>query len=124
LLLDVGEGGRLLKARDFDEEDPNSIAETLREMSETCALDVAARGGIGVTGDRHSAFTASDIGDLMGIRLRGVEEITERAVRRIHDAEHDWEEREHPEDFYVRYSNMGQAELAELAAELRRKNRR
>lgn len=111
LLLDIGEGGRLLKARDFDEGDADGIAEALREMPETCALDVADRG----------STISRVIGDAMGVRRDTVEMLISGALQSIRDGEHDWEEREHPEDFYVRYSNMGAAELAELAAELRRK---
>lgn len=119
LLLDVAEDGRLFVSRDIDEGDADGIVEALASMPETCALDVADRGGI----------SAEDIGELMNIRRdgpRGISAQISRAAAKIAESNErdDFDEREHPEDFYIRYSNMGAAELAEIAAELRRKARR
>lgn len=114
LLLDVAEDGRLFMTRDLDEGDADSIVDALREMPETCALDVAAAGGM----------TFEQVAVLMSMRKQSVDQVEKRALERLRAAEHDWEEREHPEDFYVRYSNMGATELAEVAAELRRRNKR
>ena len=113
LLLDIAEDGRLFVTREIDEGDADDIVEVLTAMPETCALDVAARG-----------MTLEEIAALMGMRRQSVDQVAQRALERIRAADHDWEEREHPEDFYIRYSNMGAAELAELAAELRRKGKR
>ncbi len=44
LLVDVSSHGHLFKTRDFDEDDGNSIAETLNSMPHTCAWDVGAIG--------------------------------------------------------------------------------
>jgi hypothetical protein len=114
LLLDVAEDGRLFVSRDIDEGDADSIVEALASMPETCALDVAERGGA----------SAVEIGEMLEMHHKVVERTIREAGARVRDANVDWEEREHPEDFYIRYSNMGAAELAEIAAELRRKARR
>lgn len=110
LLLDVTSDGRLYLTRELDEQDEDSIADALREMPETCALDVADRG----------ASTSRTIADLLGMaRRQGVEETVSVALEKIRKGGHDFEEREHPEDFYIRYANCGADELAEIAAELR-----
>jgi hypothetical protein len=101
-------------SRDLDENDATSIAEALQAMPETCALDVADRGGM----------TLEGVAELLGMRKQSVDEVVTRAARAIRDSGVEFDEREHPEDFYTRYSNMGAAELAEVAAELRRRNRR
>jgi hypothetical protein len=101
----------LFISRELDESDADSIVEALASMPETCALDVAERGGL----------SQDDVAGLMGVIQQRVDQVEKRAGQRIRAAGHDWEEREHPEDFYIRYSNMGAAELAELSAELRRK---
>jgi hypothetical protein len=107
LLLDVAADGRLLTMRELDENDADSIVDALEEMPETCALDVEARGGVSSTA----------VGVLLGIGARKVEMII-RGVGSRHDRE-DFDEHEHPEDPYVKYTNMGADELAEIAAELR-----
>jgi len=114
LLLDVAEDGRLFVSREMDEGDAGSIVDALASMPETCALDVADRGGA----------SAVEIGEMLQMHHKVVERTIREAGARVRDQDVDWEEREHPEDFYIRYSNMGAAELAELAAELRRKARR
>lgn len=112
LLVDIGSDGRLLKMREFDENDPDSIAAAIEEMDETCALDVADRGGV----------TSVRVADLVGIRRQGVEEIISEVGAQL-DRD-DFEERDHPEDFYIRYSRMGADELSEIAAELRRRGKK
>jgi hypothetical protein len=107
LLLDIGEDGRLLKAHDFDEQDADSIAEALREMDETCSLDVAARGGM----------TSRAVGELLGL----CREEVQRCVSGIGEQldRDDFDEHEHPDDPYLKYTNLGADELAEIAADLR-----
>jgi hypothetical protein len=111
LALDIAEDGRLFLAHDFDESNADSIVEALAAMPETCALDVAERGGI----DRETA------GDILGIGHDMVKLSSMRAMAKIRAMGIEFDEREHPEDFYVRYSQMGADELAEVAAELRRR---
>lgn len=113
LLLDVAEDGRLFVTRDMAEHDGDSIVEALREMPETCALDVAEQGGV----DRETA------GEMLGVGADMVKLSTMRAMAKIRASGVDFDEREHPEDFYVRYSSMGADELAEVAALLRRRAR-
>src|SRR5574337_1021758 len=111
LLVDVGADGRLLRSHDFDEEDEGSIADALCEMSETCSLDVAALGGA----------DAERVGDLVGISREEVHRCIQGVGRQLsRDA---FEECEHPEDFYLRYADTGADDLAEIAAELRRRDR-
>lgn len=114
LLLDVAEDGRLFMTRDLDESDVDSIVEALREMPETCALDVADGGGA----------TLEQVGDLLAVTSNMVTQVQTRATRAIRASGVEFDEREHPEDFYERYSNMGADELAEVAAELRRRAKR
>jgi len=106
LLLDIGEDGRLLKARDFDEHD-ESVVDVLCEMDETCALDVAGRGGI----------TAREVGVMVGI----CREEVQRCISEVGDQldRDEFDERKHPDDPYLKYSDMGADDLAELAALLR-----
>lgn len=115
LLLDIAEDGRLFMTRDVDAEDVESIVEALREMPETCALDVAERGGV----------SARDVGEILGMHHKVIERTVRETAARlgVEYDEDDFDEREHPEDFYVRYSLMGADELAEVAAELRRRAR-
>lgn len=110
LLLDIGRDGRLLRARDFDEIDARSIADALEEMPETCALDVADRG----------PRSAADVAELLGLKHDAVDEVVRRCGEQL-DRDN-FDEREHPEDFYIRYSNLGADELAEITAELRARN--
>lgn len=112
LLLDVASDGRLYRARNFDEDATESILEALRAMPETCALDVADRGGT----------TSRDIGEMMGVRRDTVETMISTAARSLDH--HEFDEHEHPEDFYVRYSNMGADEISEIAAILRARAKR
>jgi len=113
LFLDIAEDGRLFISRDVDENDEDSIVEALRSMPETCALDVADRG----------ETSAADIGEILQTHHKVIERTIREAGARVRDQDVDWDEREHPEDFYIRYSNMGASELSELAAELRRRAR-
>lgn len=112
LLLDVASDGRLNRARDFDENAAESILDALQAMPETCALDVADRGG----------STSKEIGEMIGVRRDTVESMVSNAARRLDH--HEFDEREHPEDFYVRYSNMGADEISEIAAILRARAKR
>lgn len=107
LLLDIGEDGRLLKMYPFDENDEDSVMDALREMPESCSLDVADRGGM----------TSQEVGDVLGIRRQGVEECIAGVADQVERDEFD--ERDHPEDPYLKYTNMGADELAEVTAMLR-----
>jgi len=113
LLLDVAEDGRLYVTQDLDEGDEDDIAKVLFRMPETCALDVAERG----------ANNFVSIGRLLNVSKQRVEQVQVRALARIRDGAHEFEEKEHPEDPYLRYSAMGADELAEITAELRRRQR-
>lgn len=121
LLVDVTRavGGQLGEtnvffSRDFDENDADSITDALMTMAETCSLDVADMGGL----------TSQGVGELLGIGVSAVEKIQNKAARAIRASGTEFDEREHPEDFYTRYSNMGANELAEVTAELRRRAKR
>jgi hypothetical protein len=113
LLLDVAEDGRLFVSRDINEHDTDSIIDTLREMAETCALDVAERGGV----------TLEDAAEILGVGTSSVEKTQISAARAIRACGIEFDEREHPDDFYARYSNMGADELAEVAATLRARSK-
>lgn len=76
LLVDVGEDGRLLKSRPFDEHDADSVAFSLLSMPETCALDVAGAG----------AKSLEETGDAMGLTLKHVSDIETEAKRLIRKA--------------------------------------
>jgi hypothetical protein len=115
LLLDVAEDGRLFMTRELDESDADSIVEALASMPETCALDVAARGGA-------SPFKISLV---MGATSREIKDTIAGALQslnREYDPD-DFDEKEHPEDFYIRYSNMGADEIAEISSILKRRSR-
>lgn len=73
LLTTIATDGRMYKARDFDEQDPASIASALHEMTETCTLDVAAHGGL----------TEDEIGDVLGIVRQAVQQFTTSATNRM-----------------------------------------
>jgi len=107
LLLDIGRDGRLLKARAFDEANEYELLEAMLDMPETCALDVAERNGA----------SAAEVANLLGLKHDAVDEVVRRFAEQ-HDRE-DFDEPEHPEDFYIRYSNAGAEELAAITAELR-----
>jgi hypothetical protein len=109
LLLDVSEDGRLLLTRDLDEDDADSIVDALATMPETCSLDVADRG------ECTSEVTAR----MLGLGVNAIEKLQIGASRAVRASGMEFDEREHPEDFYVRYSNMGADELAEVASALR-----
>jgi hypothetical protein len=101
--------------RTLDESSEDDIADVLREMPETCALDVADRG----------ATTSRAIAELLGInRRQGVEELVSAALEKIREGDHEFDEREHPDDPYLKYCNMGADELAEITAELRARSKR
>jgi hypothetical protein len=94
----------------LDPNDEDSIAHAIGEMPETCALDVADTG----------EHTQDGIADLLGMSHQRVEQIESRALERARRAGHDYEDaREHPEDSYLKYFDMGYAELAELTAILK-----
>lgn len=112
LLLDIGVDGRLLRSHDFDEHDEDSIADALCEMSETCSLDVAALGG----GD------AERVGELVGISREEVHRCIQGVGAQL--SRDDFEEYEHPEDPYLRYTAMGADELAEIAALLKARQKK
>lgn len=114
LLVSVARDGRLLASRDFDENDEESIAAALYEMTETCALDVADMGGA----------TFERVSDMLGLPAQKSEQIQVQALARIRDLGVDFEEREHPEDSYARYVNMGADELSEIAALLKARQRK
>lgn len=88
-----------------------TIADVLVMMPETCALDVAERGGA----------TFDEIGTLLDVTYQSVEEVQVRALARIRDQGAEFEDPEHPEDSYLDYADMGADALAELAAELRKR---
>lgn len=115
LLLEVGSDGRLLRSRDFDEQDPDSIVDVLVAMDETCALDARAKAPGGLTVER--------ISELLNSEILLVKTAQARAAERIRSADLDWDVREHPEDPYLRYTVMGEDELAEVTAELRERQR-
>lgn len=115
LLLEVGSDGRLLRSRDFDEQDPDSIVDVLVAMDETCALDARAKAPGGLN--------STQIGKMAGTNPEQIRQDLQRAVGRIRDAGLDWDVREHPEDPYLRYTVMGEDELAEVTAELRERQR-
>lgn len=126
LLLDVGSQAvnprtqepiqgraQLHFSRAVDESSENDIAAVLQEMPETCALDVADRG----------AHTLQRLAEIVNARFQSVDEVGRRALEKIREAGHDFDEREHPDDPYLKYCNAGADELAEIAAELRQRGR-
>lgn len=73
MLLDVGEDGRLVKTRPFDEHDADSVAFTLLAMPETCSLDVAERG----------AHAETDIAEMLNLTRTHVADIETRTHRKL-----------------------------------------
>ena len=72
LLTTIASDGRMYKARDFDERDPDSIVAALVEMSETCTLDVADKGGM----------SEEEIGDIYGVSADKMKRDSMTAVAR------------------------------------------
>jgi hypothetical protein len=116
LLVDVAEDGRLYVNRALEARlqwgarwgNPSA------DVPDTCALDVAERGGI----------TEEEIATILGTTVVRIEQIERRAHARARETEHDFDDvddllSEHPDDPYLKYSDMGADELAELTAELR-----
>lgn len=91
LLVDVTEDGRLKQNHSFDEDDEESIAETLQAMPETCALDVADDGGL----------FDEEVAQMLGLTRDAVVVVETRAKRRMRDSGLHLH-REHPDDFYLR----------------------
>jgi hypothetical protein len=96
LLLNVTSDGRMYSQRDFDEYDPVSIADAVRELEETCALDVAERGG---------EMSLEDVGGLLGVPRERVFVDEQRAHDRLAVLLAD----AHPDDPYFRL--MAEQEL-------------
>lgn len=89
LLLNVTSDGRMYSQLEFDEDVPESIAEALREMNETCALDVSERG---------NNMTQEDVGAALGIPKEKVCVIEKRAADKVAVLVAD----AHPDDPYFR----------------------
>jgi predicted DNA-binding protein (UPF0251 family) len=88
LLLNVASDGRLYSQQQFDESDPVSIAEAVRALDETCALDVAERG----------EHTFEQVAAVMGIDAKDVFLHAQRAQEKIAVLVSD----AHPDDPYFR----------------------
>ena len=63
LMLDIGASGESLRL----------VADEPDQMAETCALDVAERGGA----------TLEDIGEMIGVSKEAVRQLEEKALRRL-----------------------------------------
>jgi hypothetical protein len=111
LLLDVASDGRLYRTMPFDERSPESILEALVAMPETCALDVADRGGV-------SDIKAAEVLNLDRSWLIDIEDAALRKLE-VFGAHL----REHPEDSYLRYMNMSKEELTMEAQKLGKRRR-
>jgi hypothetical protein len=109
--LDIEADGQLRRSREFDESDSESILEALREMGDTCALDVRA--------NAPGGLDSGQIGELLGTHPVNIRQAIQRAAVRIRASGVDFDEREHPDDPYLRYTRMGEDELAEVTAQLR-----
>jgi hypothetical protein len=91
LLLDVASDGRLYRTLPFDEHSSDSILEALVAMPETCALDVADRGGL----------FEKEVAEILNLRHTQLADIEARAQQKIRHGGHDLHE--HPEDSYIRH---------------------
>lgn len=110
LLLDVASDGRLRMTQDFDEADGSSIVEALSSMADTCALDVADKGGA------H----AEDVASILGVDPIEIEAVQAEAIGKLSEEWSSWDvPSDHPDDPYLRYTAMGADELAEVTAQLR-----
>lgn len=89
--------------------DDDEVLELLDEAPETCAQDVASRG----------ESTMREVAHVMGLPLKSVFLAEVSAKRRVFQEQVMPEFPEHPEDPYVRYTLMGEDELAGVAALLR-----
>lgn len=93
LLLDVAIDGRLYKTRALDETSAESILDALVAMPETCALDVADRGGM----------FEKDVAELLNLGHSQMADIEATAQQKVRERGQDLDYREHPEDSYIRY---------------------
>lgn len=101
LLLDIHPiTGRIYSQVDFDADSPEGIADAIRSLEDTCALDVAERGescdvsGHGLTG----ALSIDEVGALLGIAGKNAHEIEQRALGKVAVLLAD----DHPDDPYFR----------------------
>lgn len=93
LLLDIARDGRLYVTRDMDEADEDSVGDALEQMPQTCALDVADRGGM----------FEEDVAGLLNLTRTHIADIETAAKRKIRRDGHELDDREHPEDSYIRH---------------------
>lgn len=111
LMLDIQRNGRLRFNLPIspNEKDAESIADALTAMPETCALDVADRGGA----------TFEEIGVMLSRTFQAIEQAEYAAATSVKRLNIDWDEPEHPEDPYMRYMYMDTGELEEAVTQLR-----
>jgi hypothetical protein len=90
LLLNVTSDGRMYSQKDFDEDDADSISDAIRDLEESCALDVADRGG-------H--LPLEEVGHLLGtVSWRSLVDTEREAMAKMAVLMAD----DHPDDPYIR----------------------